>query len=196
MTSILDDVKAWLQLPQHVEASTEPLLPLAVAAATTAVTDYTGHDQSNIVTVDTAATVRIFEAGSPVVGQYASVWLDDLVGTPTLVEESSDRVTWTTSDDWWMSPDNEATQYRLCRATCWPAWVRVTAKWGIDQTLADDLRMPTVMKAARLYSRRKSITGIEGFSDFGPVRVSRSEDPDIAALLDQLRRHDYAIGIG
>ena len=55
--------------------------------------------------------------------------------------------------------------------------------------------MPTVMKAARLYSRCKSVTGVEGFADFGVVRVSRSEDPDIAALLDPRRRADHAIGI-
>jgi hypothetical protein len=40
-----------------------------------------------------------------------------------------------------------------------------------------------ILKAVKLFKRRDSPLGIQGFQDFGPIRLSRQEDPDVLALL-------------
>jgi hypothetical protein len=61
--------------------------------------------------------------------------------------------------------------------------VQVTAKWGWP-AVPDAVVQATLIKAARLYHRKDSPQGVAGFGDFGPVRISRGEDPDICSLLD------------
>lgn len=65
--------------------------------------------------------------------------------------------------------------------------VQVTALWGWPAT-PDAVKQATLIKAARLFRRKDSPEGIAGFGDFGPVRISRSEDPDVMSLLDPYRR--------
>lgn len=60
--------------------------------------------------------------------------------------------------------------------------VQVTAKWGWD-TVPDAVREATLIKAARLFRRRDTPEGIAGGGDFGVVRVSNREDPDVIMLL-------------
>lgn len=48
-----------------------------------------------------------------------------------------------------------------------------------------------VMLAARLYRRRNSVGGFEGFGDFGVVRVP-ALDPDIEDLLIRYLKYDFA----
>ena len=53
----------------------------------------------------------------------------------------------------------------------------------------------TLMKAAKLWKRKDTPNGVEGFADFGVVRVSTREDPDIMALIAPLRRMDRVAGV-
>lgn len=65
--------------------------------------------------------------------------------------------------------------------------VQVTAKWGWP-AVPDSVSYACRMKAARLVSRKDSPQGVAGFGEFGPVRLSRSEDADVMLLLDPYRR--------
>lgn len=65
--------------------------------------------------------------------------------------------------------------------------VQITAKWGWP-AVPDAVTQACLIKAARLFHRKDSPQGIAGFGDFGPVRLSRSEDSDVTGLLDPYRR--------
>jgi hypothetical protein len=52
----------------------------------------------------------------------------------------------------------------------------------VDQEYySDDLRLAIYLRTARYLARRSSPTGIEGFSEFGPVQIALS-DRDVAQL--------------
>lgn len=60
--------------------------------------------------------------------------------------------------------------------------VQVTAAWGFDpcpEVVAD----ATLIKAAHLFRRKDSPDGVAGSGEFGVVRISRYEDPDVVSLL-------------
>jgi hypothetical protein len=61
--------------------------------------------------------------------------------------------------------------------------VQVTAKYGWP-AVPEDVREAARLKAARLFRRKDSPDGLRGFGEFGVVRISRYEDPDVAMLLD------------
>lgn len=60
--------------------------------------------------------------------------------------------------------------------------VQVTASWGWE-TVPDDVERACRIKAAHLYRRKDSPDGTAGTGEFGVVRISRFEDPDVAMLL-------------
>lgn len=55
----------------------------------------------------------------------------------------------------------------------------------------DEIDQAVTMLAARLYRRRFSVGGFEGFGDLGMARVP-SLDPDIEDLLIRYLRYDFA----
>lgn len=65
--------------------------------------------------------------------------------------------------------------------------VQITALWGWPAVPAD-VSQACLIKASRLFRRKDSPEGIAGYGDFGPVRLSRSEDPDVVALLAPYRK--------
>lgn len=70
----------------------------------------------------------------------------------------------------------------LPQATFWTVdSMRVTARWGWP-TVPAEIQMATRLLAARLYRRKDSPQGVITSSDWGAVRVSRT-DPDVHALL-------------
>lgn len=71
--------------------------------------------------------------------------------------------------------------------------VQITAKWGWP-TVPDSVTQACLIKAARLFHRKDSPQGIAGFGDFGPVRLSRSEDADVVGLLNPYRRTPVLVG--
>ena len=60
--------------------------------------------------------------------------------------------------------------------------VKVTATWGWED-VPDAVREACIIKAARLFRRRDTPEGLAGGGDFGLVRISSREDPDVMALL-------------
>jgi hypothetical protein len=65
--------------------------------------------------------------------------------------------------------------------------VRITGVWGWA-AVPTSVKQACLMKAAKLFMRHQSPGGIAGGGDFGPIRISRFEDPDVVDLLDPYRR--------
>lgn len=74
----------------------------------------------------------------------------------------------------------------LTGTTLRPNAVQITAKWGWP-AVPDPVVQACLIKASRLFHRKDSPQGIAGFGEFGPVRLSRTEDADVEALLNPYR---------
>jgi hypothetical protein len=61
--------------------------------------------------------------------------------------------------------------------------VKVTAQWGFAE-VPDDVEEACRIKAAKLYRRKDSPEGVAGSGEFGVVRISKFEDPDVVMLLN------------
>lgn len=181
----VDDLREYLGYQRGVEADS-PLLDDALTVAQVAVDDYTGRTFGAVGT----ASTRIF------LGWTHRILIDDCT-TVTLVEQSSDRHTWTTvtSTAWWTEPANTTPITTVVGIAPFLQHVRVTGTWGHAATVPAAVKRATLMIAARYHKRRDSVTGVEGFGDFGVVRINRSTDSDVAALLDPLRRADKTLGL-
>lgn len=160
-------------------------LATVLDVATQAVADYTGRTFGTV----SSSGARIFDGG-------ACRCLIDDAATVTLVEDSGDRQTWTTvtSTTWWTEPANAAPYTSVVSATPFASWIRVTGTWGYGATVPGPVERATLMMAARLWKRRASLTGVEGFGDFGVVRIART-DADVAMLLGPYRRADRVMGL-
>lgn len=64
--------------------------------------------------------------------------------------------------------------------------VRVTGVWGWD-AVPVEVKQATLIKATRVLTRMQSPNGVAGVGDFGPIRISRFEDPDVTMLLEPYR---------
>lgn len=60
--------------------------------------------------------------------------------------------------------------------------VEVTARWGWS-SVPDDVVQACVIRSAQIFKRRESVSGVAGFGEFGAVRISSKQDPDVAELL-------------
>lgn len=187
MTLTTDDLRSYLQIGSYTGNDDNAHLKRALDAAVTAVSQYCNR---TFTAPGDTATQRTFRTSR--IGWIGRLYTDDFVEDPTAVSESCDRTSWTTvADAWWSSPDNAETRYVLEGRT-WDRHVRVTAKWGVGPELLAQVELPTLMKAAQIAKRRDSVNGVEGFGEFGVVRITRAADPHIAELLDPLRRMDRA----
>lgn len=63
--------------------------------------------------------------------------------------------------------------------------VSVTARFGWS-AIPDDVIEACVLKAASLFKRKDATFGVAGFSEFGAVRITRS-DPDVLDLLAEFK---------
>lgn len=181
----VDDLRRHLGYGDHYVAD-DDAMSTALAAAIEAVNDYCGR---TFGTVSTSAA-RIFDGGTTRCG------IDD-AATVTLVEQSTDRQTWTTvaATDWWTEPANSTPKKAVVANLPLSRHVRVTGTWGHGATVPPQVKLATLYKAARLLKRKDSPLAIEGGEAFGPVYVSRREDPDVVLLLDPLRRADVVFGL-
>lgn len=175
-----DALRDWLKIPAG-DKTMDAFLTLAITAASRSVDDFTGRVFGPVA----SSAARIFEAGR------CRFFTDDFTAV-SLVEHSTDRVTWTTVTGWWALPDNVSPKYRIEAPTTFSRWGRVTATYGYGSIPAQ-AEEATMLKAARLYERRKSTTGVIGITDFGEVRISRQSDPDCVELLTPLQRVDGMI---
>lgn len=178
----LDTLKAYLSI---TTVGADPLLVDAITSASAMVDAYTGRTFGAVST----SAARIFDGGT------SRCRIDD-AATVTLVEQSSDRQTWTTvtSTEWWAEPANSTPKTVVQSITPLSRFVRVTGTWGYAAAVPSVVERATLMLAARLHKRRDSVEGVAGSSDWGVVRISR-EDRDVMMLLDPLRRVDVVMGV-
>jgi hypothetical protein len=133
-------------------------------------------------------------------------WLDDVSTMTGLVVKTDTAgdgtfaTTWA-AGDWQLEPlgaDADGAPFawnrlvaigaqRFPRPVSGRPTLQVTARYGWS-AVPDEVNAAAVLKAVKLFRRKDSPEGWRGFGEFGPVRVSRYEDPDVVALLDPLVR--------
>lgn len=180
----VDELRAHLDFPD-ANHSQDADLSTILDVATQQVADYTGRTFGSV----SGSAARIFD------GCTGRVLIDD-AATVTVVAQSSDRQTWSTvtATEWWTEPANTTPLTVVCGLATFDRWVRVTGTWGYAATVPDPVAQATLMVAARLWKRRSSPTGVEGFGDFGIIRPTRT-DSDVAAMLAPYRRADRVMGL-
>lgn len=144
---------------------------------------------------DPAPTTRDFR-----VRDSDIVWVSDIADRTSLTIQTDDfgdgsfATTWTSSD-YDLSPynyeDDPATPhafYRIHALTrSFPVnnirrTLRVTTPFGWS-AIPDPVHQACLMKSNMLVLRKDSPYGIAGFSEFGVVRINRTEDPEVTRLL-------------
>lgn len=185
-------LKAQLGISDSVDDS---LLSAAITAASRAVDRITGTSFG----VPAGTSARVY----PVTG--GQVWTDPFTDSAGLVVRYGSRGTYSTTvaaTDYTLWPYNAAASgdaYQRIdfydsvgtwRGDQFPA-VEVTARWGYADVPAD-IEQATRIKAARLFRRKDSPEGIAGTGDFGVVRISQHEDPDVLMLLAPYREPGIA----
>lgn len=190
----LAQVKAALRITDSVDDS---LLEMAIESGSRAIDGYANR---NFYPNGTA--VRVFTPSDSFMTE-----IDDLISVTTLKTKSDDDsgfdTTWTT-DDYQLEPlngraDGITTPYTNIRAVGdylfsqfeGEATVQVTGVWGWATTPIA-VTQACVIQASRIYKRLDSPLGVAGISDIGIMRVSNRLDPDVAQLVDPLRRIRFA----
>jgi len=178
----------------------DEVLEAAINAASRSIDNYCGQR----FWVDTNVATRTFTASSPyqldvpagIATTTGLVIKTDLAGDGTF------ETTWAATD-YELRPVEAATAFP--EAQPWTAIgaigtltfpaatalgrsdrVQIVAKWGWP-AVPDAVAYACRLKAARLVSRKDSPQGVAGFGDFGPVRLTSREDPDVVLLLDPYR---------
>ena len=196
------NLKDWLGI-----ASTDSIddtnLANATAAANSAVAQYCGRDFSKTEVAN--ASARYYRPRSPYTCD-----LDDFWTTTGLVITGDPGLDGVYEQAWPSTYYSLEPLNGIKRGLAWPfeimrttrtqyfvQWtqptIKVVAAWGWA-AVPDPVFEATLIKAARLFRRKDSPDGvIGGFSDMGPVRVSKFEDPDVVSLLDNFVRSGYRV---
>lgn len=190
------DLKTHLGISDSTDDTT---IATAVAAANQGVVRYCGRTFDR--TSSGSASERVFRPRSHTLTITDDFWTtDSLVVKIDSADDGTYESTLTITTDFIVEPlngmeDGITVPYRKIRATEWTfspefthANVSVTAAWGWS-AVPGDVTLATLIKAARLWKRKNSPEGIlGGFADFGAVRITNREDPDVAMLLEPYRR--------
>ena len=190
----LAQVKAALRITDSVD---DTLLEMAIESGSRAIDGYANRNfYSN------GSAVRVFTPSDSFMTE-----IDDLISVTTLKTKSDDDsgfdTTWTATD-YQLEPlngraDGITTPYTNIRAIGdylftqfeGEATVEVTGVWGWSSTPIS-VTQACVIQASRIYKRLDSPLGVAGISDIGIMRVSNRLDPDVAQLVDPLRRIRFA----
>lgn len=189
----LAQVKAALRITDSIDDS---LLELAIESASRAIDQYTNRNFYNAGTA-----VRYYAPTDSL-----NVDIDDMVSLVTLQTMSDDEPVFDTtwgSDDYQLEPlngiaDGIAQPYNHIRAVGDytfltldnEATIKVTAVWGWATTPIQ-ITQATVIQASRIYKRLDSPLGIIS-GELGSMRIGSRLDPDVAQLVDSLRRIRFA----
>lgn len=189
----LAQVKAALRITDSIDDS---LLELAIESASRAIDQYTNRNFYNAGTA-----VRYYAPTDSL-----NVDIDDMVSLVTLQSMSDDEPVFDTtwgSDDYQLEPlngiaDGIAQPYNHIRAVGDytfltldnEATIKVTAVWGWATTPIQ-ITQATVIQASRIYKRLDSPLGIIS-GELGSMRIGSRLDPDVAQLVDSLRRIRFA----
>lgn len=184
------------QLSDTGSTLSQELLERAINATSRAIDQHVGYPARKFW-LDATATARYY---TPDLSDLA--WVDDIGSTTGLLVDTdtsgdgSWATSWTLGTDFVLEPRNANASANTAYA-----WTRIKAigsKAFMTSTLRDTLRVTAkhgwsevpvdvtqacLIKASSLFERRKSPLGmVSGVSEFGVVRISRS-DPDVLGLL-------------
>lgn len=179
------EVKASLGIPAASTADDDQI-DAAIAAAEALIDNYTGR------TFVTASAVRVY---LPRTASIADI--DDLStvasGLTVKTDEDQDGTFETTlvyGTDF-VAVGNSAPYRTLTNVNRgWPLslygrpTIQITGLFGYQPTVPANIKQAALLMSCRLFQRKASPLGFQAgaISDFGPVRISRT-DPDVAALL-------------
>lgn len=189
----LAQVKAALRITDSVDDS---LLEMAIESASRAIDEYTNRNFYN------AGTAIRYYAPS----DSLNVDIDDLISLTALATMSDDEqvydTTWTATD-YQLEPlngivDGIAQPYNHIRAVGdytfltldGEATIKVTGVWGWATTPIQ-VTQATVIQSSRIYKRLDSPLGIIS-GELGSMRIGSRLDPDVAQLIDGLRKIRFA----
>jgi hypothetical protein len=192
----LAQVKAALRIPS-ADTVDDALLEMAIESGSRAIDGYANRNFYN-----NGTAVRVFTPSDSFVTE-----IDDLISLTTLKtmtdDDSTFDTTWTATD-LQLEPlngraDGLTSPYTSIRAVGdylfsqfeQEATVQVTGVWGWSATPIA-VTQATVIQSSRIYKRLDSPLGVAGFGDIGIMRVSSRLDPDVAQLVDPLRRIRFA----
>lgn len=167
------------------DAADDALIQKAIAAASRSIDRWTG------TTFYPVTETRVFAAGPD-----GTVFVDRFSdATGLVVKTGSDGTTFPTTvaaSGYFLQPlnapsgggayDRIVISAGVSSSPYGYPTVQVTAAWGWS-SVPDDVEQACRIKAARLFRRKDSPEGVAGSSEFGVVRISRSEDPDVMLLL-------------
>lgn len=185
----LAQVKAALRITDSVD---DTLLEMNIEAASRAIDEYTNRNFYNAGTA-----VRYYAPSDSL-----NVDIDDLISLTSLETMSDDEPNYDTtwgSDDYQLEPlngiaDGIAQPYNHIRAVGDytfltlgnEATIKVTGVWGWATTPIQ-VTQATVIQASRIYKRLDSPLGIIS-GELGSMRIGSRLDPDVAQLIDALRK--------
>lgn len=189
----LAQVKAALRITDNVDDS---LLEMAIESASRAIDEYTNRNFYNAGTA-----VRYYAPNDDF-----NVTTDDMVSVVSVQTMSTDDqvfdTTWT-STDYQLEPlngvaDGITQPYTHLRAVGdytfltlgGEATVKITAVFGWN-AVPIQVTQATVIQASRIYKRLDSPLGIIS-GELGSMRVGSRIDPDVAQLVDGLRKIRFA----
>lgn len=189
----LAQVKAALRITDNVD---DTLLEMAIESASRAIDEYTNRNFYNAGTA-----VRYYAPSDDF-----NVTIDDLVSLTTLETMSdTDQVyntTWTATD-YQLEPlngiaDGITQPYTHIRAIGdytyltlgGEATIKVTGVWGWN-AVPIQVTQAAVIQSSRIYKRLDSPLGIIS-GELGSMRVGSRIDPDVAQLIDGLRKIRFA----
>jgi hypothetical protein len=188
------------QILEQVDASasdlSEPVLRRAVQATARAIDRTCGRR----FWADITPTVRLYRPRS-----HTSVITHDIATKTGLIVATDENgagtfsTVWAAGDyqlepldadvdgePWWLIRAIGDHQFPIRRHR---ATLKVTARFGW-LTIPDDVSQAAILKATKLFKRRESPDGFaSGMGEFGPVRISRYEDPDAYQLLGNVMRY-------
>ena len=185
----LTQVKSALRITDTVD---DALLEMAIESASRAIDQYTNRNFYNAGTA-----VRYYAPQDSL-----NVMIDDMISLVTLETMNDDEqvydTTWA-SDDYQLEPlngiaDGFAQPYTNIRAIGdyvyqtldGEATVKVTGVWGWAATPIQ-VTQATVIQSSRIFKRLDSPLGIIS-GELGSMRVGSRLDPDVAQLVDSLRK--------
>jgi hypothetical protein len=190
----LAEVKAALRITDTLD---DALIEMAIESGSRAIDGYTNRNFFSSGTVS-----RVYAPSTSFVTE-----IDDLISITRLKSASDDDTGFDitfASTDFQLEPlngnvDGQPTPFTQVRAIGdylfnqfeGQATVEVTGVFGFA-TVPIAVRQATVIQASRIYKRLDSPLGVAGISDIGIMRVSNRLDPDVAQLVDPLRRIRFA----
>lgn len=162
--------------------------------------------------IDLVCARRFWQDSAPVVRDYRVkdadiVWISDIgdtTGMTVMTDDLADGsfTTLWSSDEYELSPypEDEVTPHayfrfhslgRFLPVNDFRRTLRITAKYGWA-SVPEQVKQACLMKANILVLRKDSPYGVAGFSEYGVVRLNRTEDPEITRLLAPFIRSEVA----